>query len=103
VAALDADEALLTALYSAGENPVLLEVIQGLWQRCRIYKIVGARRAIERSDNSLWSFQPRLVEAAREHDPAHAAAVTEESLVSATARIEVQLAEQQAEAGSDVR
>jgi DNA-binding GntR family transcriptional regulator len=103
VAALDADEALLTALYSAGENPVLLEVIQGLWQRCRIYKIVGARRAFERSDNSLWSFQPQLVEAAREHDPVRAATVTEESLVSATARIELQLAEQQAEAGSEGR
>jgi DNA-binding GntR family transcriptional regulator len=102
VAALDADEALLTALYSAGDNPVLLDLIQGLWRRCRVYKIVGARRAFERSDNSLWSFQPRLVEAARKHDPELAAAITEESMVSATARIELQLAEQQAEAAEKV-
>jgi DNA-binding GntR family transcriptional regulator len=96
VAALDADEALLTTLYAAGDNPVLLELVEGLWRRCRVYKIVGARRAIEQADNSLWSFQPRLVEAARKRDPDLAAAVSEASLVSATARIELQLAEQQA-------
>ena len=59
VDALNQDEALLTILYSAGGNPVLLEMIRGLWQRCRPYKILGARRAMESSDESLWSFQPR--------------------------------------------
>ena len=33
VDALNHDEALLTILYSAGGNPVLLEMIRGLWQR----------------------------------------------------------------------
>ncbi|WP_461143473.1 GntR family transcriptional regulator [Salinifilum aidingensis] len=91
VGALDADEALLTELYSAGGNTVMLEVIQGLWERCRVYKIVGARKAIEEDDRSLWSFQPRLVEAARAHDGRATAAITDESMVSATARIERQL------------
>lgn len=88
VDALNHDEALLATLYAAGGNPVLLGMIRGLWQRCRPYKIVGARRALESSDGTLWSFQPRIVAAAREHDAAAAAAVTRESLLSAQARIE---------------
>ena len=68
VDALNHDEALLTILYSAGGNPVLLDMIRSLWQRCRPYKILGARRALESSDGTLWTFQPRIVEAARDHD-----------------------------------
>jgi DNA-binding GntR family transcriptional regulator len=88
VDALNYDEALLTILYSAGGNPVLLEMIRGLWQRCRPYKIVGARRALDASDGTLWTFQPRIVEAARDHDGGATAAITRESLLSAKARIE---------------
>ena len=87
VDALNHDEALLTLLYSAGGNPVLLEMIRGLWQRCRPYKIVGARRALEYADGTLWSFQRRILEAARHHDADAAAAITRESLLSAKARI----------------
>ena len=32
---LDHDEALLTVLYSAAANPVLLEMIRMMWYRCR--------------------------------------------------------------------
>jgi DNA-binding GntR family transcriptional regulator len=85
--ALNHDEALLTVVYSAGGNPVLLEMIRGLWQRCRPYKILGARRALEYSDGTLWSFQPRIVEAARNHDARAAATISRESLLSAKARI----------------
>jgi DNA-binding GntR family transcriptional regulator len=88
VEALNHDEALLTVLYSAGGNPVLLEMIRGLWQRCRPYKILGARRALESSDPTLWSYQPRIVGAATDHDGPAAAAITRESLLSAKARIE---------------
>jgi len=89
VDALNHDEALLTILYAAAGNPVLLDMIRGLWQRCRPYKILGARRALESPDGStLWTFQPRIVEAARSHDGAAAAALTRESLRSARARIE---------------
>ena len=88
VDALNHDEALLTVLYSAAGNPVLLEMIRGLWQRCRPYKILGARRALDAADATLWSFQPRIVQAASDHDAAAAAAITRESLLSAKARIE---------------
>lgn len=88
VDALNQDEALLTVLYTAGGNPVLLDMVRGLWQRCRPYKILGARRAVESSDGTLWSFQPRLIEAAQDHDGHAAAAITRESLRSAKARIE---------------
>ncbi|MGD9527164.1 GntR family transcriptional regulator [Pseudonocardia sp.] len=87
VDALNHDEAMLTLLYSAGGNPVLVEMIRGLWQRCRVYKIVGARRAVASSDETLWTFQPRIVGAARAHDSAAAATITRESLLSAKARI----------------
>ena len=91
VDALNHDEALLTVLYTAGGNPVLLDMIRGLWQRCRPYKILGARRALEASDATLWSFQPRIVEAARNHDGDAAAEITRESLLSAQDRIRATL------------
>jgi DNA-binding GntR family transcriptional regulator len=91
VDALNHDEALLTILYTAGGNPVLMDVIRGLWQRCRPYKILGARRALESSDATLWSFQPRIVAAARSHDGSAAAEITRESLLSAQARIRATL------------
>jgi DNA-binding GntR family transcriptional regulator len=100
VGALDADEALLETLYRAGGNPVLVEVIRALWQRCRPYKIVGARRAVAESDDSLWSFQPRIVEAARDNDQGAAAALTKDSLLSARRRIENLLAEQRESDGT---
>lgn len=87
VAALDLDEALLSVLYAAAGNPVLLDSIRGLWQRCRAYKIRGAQRARDLSDHSLWSFQPRIVEAARQGDGDAAAAITRESMMSAMGRI----------------
>src|SRR5690242_5656423 len=83
VESLDLDEALLTVLYTAAGNPVLLESIRGLWQRCRAYKIRGAQRARELSDGSLWSFQPRIVAAVRDRDGDAAAAITRESMDSA--------------------
>ncbi|MDF3312456.1 GntR family transcriptional regulator [Rhodococcus sp. T2V] len=97
VAYLDHDEALLTILYEAAENPVLVDTIRTLWQRCRAYKIVGAEGTVDTTeDDSLWRYQQRLVESAREHDDAAAAAVNNDSLLDATARIKAQLAQQDA-------
>jgi DNA-binding GntR family transcriptional regulator len=98
--ALNHDEALLTILYAAGGNPVLLEMIRGLWQRCRPYKIIGARRALESSDGTLWSFQPRIVDAVRNRDRRATATITRESLLSAKARIEETLSAPVATAGA---
>ena len=85
--ALDRDEALLTVLYGAAGNDVLVELIHGLWRRCRAYKLFGVQGALSDADPSVWTFQERLIEAAAAHDTATAVAVTEESLASATARI----------------
>ena len=99
VALLDHDDALLTILYNAAGNPVLLETIRTLWYRCRAYKIVGARGTLDSAgDDSLWRYQQDLIAAARNHDAAAAAAVNEESLVNATDRIRALLAAQ-ADAG----
>jgi DNA-binding GntR family transcriptional regulator len=95
VARLDHDEALLTILYNAAGNPVLLEMIRNLWYRCRAYKIVGAQGTLESAgDDSLWRYQQDLIAEARNHDAAAAAAVNEESLVNATDRIRALLAAQ---------
>ena len=87
IAALDHDEALLTVLYRASGNAVLLESIRGLWQRCRAYKIRGAQRARDLSDRSLWTFQPLLVAAAHDRDGQAAADITRDSMLSALDRI----------------
>ena len=90
-AALDHDEALLTVLYTASGNDVLVDLIQALWQRCRPYKLFGVEGARNRADPDVWSFQGPLVAAALDHDVAAAVAITERSLTSATARIQATL------------
>jgi DNA-binding GntR family transcriptional regulator len=87
IESLNLDEALLTVLYAASGNDVLLESIRALWQRCRAYKIRGAHRARELSDNSLWSFQPRIVAAARDRNATATAKITKQSMLSALDRI----------------
>jgi DNA-binding GntR family transcriptional regulator len=94
VACLDHDEALLTTLYKASGNPVLMELIRTLWNRCRPYKIVGAQGSIESDDEPLWKYQVDLLAAARKNDAGAAAAVSEASLVDATNRIKERLAAQ---------
>lgn len=92
---LDHDEAMLAILYEAAGNPVLLQMIKALWQQCRAYKIVGAQGSLDAAnDDSLWRYQQDLVNAARNGDPAAAAAVNEASLMDARERIKNRLAEQ---------
>ena len=104
VAYLDHDEALLSILYKAAGNPVLLQMIRTLWIQCRAYKIVGAQGSLDSSSlESLRYHQERLVAAARENDDAAAAAINDESLVDATERIRVQLAAQEEAARTATR
>lgn len=91
---LDRDEALLAALYEAGGNPVLVEMIRTLWQRCRAYKIVGATAAIAVEGDSLWRYQRLLIDAALSRDAAAAEAASRASLLDATERIRRTLAAQ---------
>ena len=96
---LDADEALLETLYRAGGNAVLTELIRGLWQRCRGYKIAGSHHAIETGDDTLWAlYHPQLLEAARTNNARAAATATERSIRHAARRIQAQLAEQRRQA-----
>jgi DNA-binding GntR family transcriptional regulator len=82
-------------LYKASGNPVLMELIRALWNRCRAYKIVGAQGSINAGEvEPLWKYQLDLVAAARKNDAAATAAVNDASLVDATARIKERLAAQ---------
>jgi DNA-binding GntR family transcriptional regulator len=89
--ALDDDEDLLRTLYTAGGNPVLMNVIETLWLQCRPYKVIGATEAIAKNDSSLWTPQPALLEAAKARDVAAATSITEQSLASARKRLEKRL------------
>jgi len=94
---LDQDENLLTTLYNAGGNPVLVNLIRSLWQHCRAYKIVGAQGLVDAAGNdSLWRHQESLVAAARRQDAVTAESITEASLLDASQRIKDMLAAQRA-------
>ena len=95
---LDHDEALLTILYSASGNPVLVDTIRTLWQHCRAYKLVGAKGTLdaEGPTDLLWRYQHDVVAAARKRDGVAARSVSDASLDDATQRIRALLAAQKA-------
>ena len=92
--ALDDDEDLLRTLYSAGGNPVLVNVIENLWLQCRPYKVIGASEAFEHDDASLWTPPPASLDAARARDSKAASKLTKQSLASARQRLEKRLVSQ---------
>lgn len=95
VAYLDLDEEVLTTLYEASGNPVLVAQIQGLWQKCRSYKLVGADAALAQEDTAtLRVFQSRLLDAAARNDATGAGKITKESLRIASSRIKQHLADE---------
>jgi len=101
---LDRDEALLTILYSAGGNPVLLNLIRTQWQHCRAYKLVGAQGAMATGQTDWLSrYQRELVAAARTQDTAAALSVSDASLDNATERIRARLAAQHNEDGAKAK
>ncbi len=92
--ALDRDEELLSVLYAAGGNPVLLGLVEDLWQRCRAFKLLGAETVDSlRPDGGAWATQRRLLAAVEARDVEAAVAVTRESLESAQQRIRALLGE----------
>lgn len=101
---LDHDEALLTTLYTASGNPVLVGTIRTLWQRCRAYKLVGAQGTLDAEGaDSLWRYQKDLVTAARDRDGAAARSVSDASLDNATQRIRALLAAQKSQESASTR
>ena len=94
---LDHDETLLTILYTASGNPVLVNMIRTLWQHCRAYKIVGAQGTLDAEGaDSLWfwRYQKDLIAAARKQDGAAALSASDASLDNARQRIRALLAAQ---------
>jgi DNA-binding GntR family transcriptional regulator len=91
---LDADERFLGILYEAAGNPVLVETIHVLWQRCRSYKIVGAGSELEAGHaERLLAFQARLLQAAVDRDATAGRELAAASLDAATDRIRQALPE----------
>lgn len=89
VSYLARDEDFLDVLYSAGGNPVLVELIRTLWHRCRSYKILGAEQALsgDAGSRDLLTHQERLLEALSSGDGQAAVRITTESLDAAIERI----------------
>lgn len=78
---LDHDEALLTILYRAAGNEVLVRTIADLWSHCRPYKIMGAHATIDSvGGDALWEYQAELIDAARRRDAETAASITAASI-----------------------
>ena len=99
---LDRDEAMLTILYSASGNPVLVDTIRTLWQHCRAYKIVGAQGSLDAGDtDGVWRYQHDLLTAARNQDGAAALSVSDASLDDASRRVRASLAEQNGETAEE--
>ncbi len=86
--ALDHDEALLSVLYEAAGNPVLVDLINNLWRRCRPYKLLGVR---QQGELDLWSEQPLLIAAVAEGDSDTVVALTRRALEEARHRIDAVL------------
>lgn len=89
---LNIDEEMLTIVYSASDNVVLMEQIRSLWDRCRFFKIMGARGELsEDIIAKLLEYQPALIEAVEAADSDAAAEVTAASIESAILRITIAL------------
>ncbi|XKH52657.1 GntR family transcriptional regulator [Citricoccus nitrophenolicus] len=91
---LEADERFLDVIYQAAGNPILVETIHVLWQRCRSYKIVGASNELEHGNSDmLLTFQAQLLQAAIDRSSSTARELTAASLDAATDRIRQALPE----------
>ncbi|WP_084609115.1 MULTISPECIES: GntR family transcriptional regulator [Thermocrispum] len=97
--ALHQDELLLGALYEASGNTVLVDLIRGLWDRCRPYKVVWASKASEKGNVSLWHYKPDLIEAVRNRDSDAAADIVRTSYQKAKTAIREALARTKSSVG----
>ncbi len=99
---LDFDEQLLTILYAAGGNPVLVSTIESLWEQCRTYKTMGIRSRYDSVNAAdLWTYQQQLLVAARANDSDAAAAVSEASLRTAADEVRSRLAAERGDGGAE--
>lgn len=83
VESLSWDEKLLDELYSAACNDVMVEIIHGLWDLCRPYRVIWASGSGAPEDVSHWRYKPELIDAVRANDGDLAEEILRESYVSA--------------------
>jgi DNA-binding GntR family transcriptional regulator len=81
--ALRRDELLLDALYVATGNDILCDIIHGLWDRCRPYKMLWVSDAAQRGDIDIWHYKPELIAAVEVNDGAEAERILRRSYTAA--------------------
>jgi DNA-binding GntR family transcriptional regulator len=81
--ALQKDEDLLDELYAASGNDVLIDIVHGLWDQCRPYKVLWADGTGDPGDVSHWHHKAELVDAVRNNDASRAEEIVRESYRSA--------------------
>lgn len=81
--ALQRDELLLDALYTATGNDILCDIIHGLWDRCRPYKMLWVSDAAQRGDVHIWQYKPALIAAVEAGDGVEAEQVLKRSYTAA--------------------
>ncbi|MDF3313111.1 GntR family transcriptional regulator [Rhodococcus koreensis] len=77
------DEELLDTLYTASGNVVLRDIIRGLWDKTRPYKVLWVSDGAQRGDLAIWHYKPELIAAVRANDGIEAEAIVRGSYVQA--------------------
>ncbi len=83
VAALEHDDEILNELFHAAGNPTLVDIVHGLWDKCRPYRMLWASNASDHSE--LWQHKPELIEAVRAGDAEGAERIVQRSYEDAKA------------------
>jgi len=92
VDAVGKDEELLLALYDAGGNDVLVNIVRGVWDTCRPYKHLWASHAVEQGV-SAWDHVPQLIAAVTRHDADEVYAVIRKTYADARTTVGAMLDE----------
>lgn len=80
------DEYLLDALYSAGDNDILTNMVRGLWDTCRPYKNLWVANAVDQGI-STWSHLTHLLDAVAAHDADRAFTILDRTYRDARATV----------------
>lgn len=91
--AVQLDELLLGTLYEAADNDILFEIIRGLWDKCRPYKVIWAGGATGEGDVGLWHHKPDLIAAVRRNDGSGAETIIQTSYKAAKLAIRTTLSQ----------
>lgn len=78
------DENVLSTLYGAGENDILVGLVKTIWDNCRSYKSLWVSNALEQG-LATWSHIPALIDAAAHNDSHLAFRILERTYIDARA------------------